>query len=304
MNHPTPPTPVIVVFGMHRSGTSVGMNVLSSLGVACGEDLIPAGRSNTEGFWEHAEIVAVQDRLLARLDRLWHGSRGTFPLPDGWLESGPARRAERDLTEILIREVASHPGGVWGFKDPRTITLWPLWQRIWGKVNMEPVPIAMIRHPDAVVRSLAKHNGVSAERALLIWLQHNVEILRHLGDRLHLVIDFDLLVNAPDVQVDRIAQALNSIIDIEPEARGAAAAKVLVNMRTHDAVPDAPKNLLAAQVYGALRSHATGHQDKEEYAQAIALYDAAHEVFSTWRHERSNVLTDWILRFVVSRLKS
>ncbi|MEM7059580.1 MAG: sulfotransferase [Pseudomonadota bacterium] len=304
MNDSAPYKSVIVVLGMHRSGTSIGMNVLSSLGVACGEDLIPAGRSNTEGFWEHAEIVAVQDGLLTRLDRLWHGSHGTFPMPKGWLDSDAAKQAEDKLAEIVTREIASHPDKVWGFKDPRTIKLWPLWQRIWGKLQINPFPIAMIRHPDAVVRSLAKHNGVSTERALLIWAQHNVEILRHLGDDLRLVIDFDLLVNEPAAQIERIAQALEDVVEITPDARAAAASKVLPEMRTHDAIPEAPGNLVAASVYGALRSYATGHNDTATITDAIALYDGAEALFANWRDGRSNVLTDWLVRFVVSRLKT
>ncbi|MEO0372590.1 MAG: family 2 glycosyl transferase, partial [Pseudomonadota bacterium] len=130
-------TPVVVVLGMHRSGTSVGMSVLSSLGVDCGEDLIPAGRSNLAGFWEHAEIVAVQERLLARIDRVWHGPHGTFPLPEGWRETAAAEEAQAALIDILRREIVAHPGKVWGFKDPRTMRLWPMWLDVFDKVNVE-----------------------------------------------------------------------------------------------------------------------------------------------------------------------
>lgn len=289
-------TPVVVVLGMHRSGTSVGMSVLSSLGVDCGEDLIPAGRSNLAGFWEHAEIVAVQEKLLARLDRVWHGPHGTFPLPDGWQDTQAANEARAALTDILRREVAAHTSRVWGFKDPRTMRLWPLWLDIFEALNLEPIPVVMVRHPDAVIRSLAKHNGLSPSRAQLVWLQHNVEAMRHVGHHLRAVVEYDRLVNDPNGEVDRIAHALADVITITDEARMAAKARISTDLRSHSATAAPPANTMAAQVYEVLRAG-----DPDAMAATVALYDAGEEMFATWRKERGNVLTDWIVRFLVSR---
>lgn len=293
---PTEPTPIFVVLGMHRSGTSVGMSVLSSLGVACGEDLIPAGRSNLAGFWEHAEIVAVQERLLARINRVWHGPHGTYPLPEGWLQTPGAVEARAALTEIARREVTAHQGRIWGFKDPRTMRLWPLWLGIFQELNLAPVPVVMVRHPDAVVRSLAKHNGLSPSRARLVWLQHNVEAMRHVGQTLRVVVDYDRLVNDPDAEVDRIADALSGDLQITCEARESAKARISTDLRSHKAKAEAPENHLARRVYEALRDSRT-----DEVNDLIDLYDASEQLFDSWRAERSNVLTDWIVRFLVSR---
>lgn len=288
-------TPVVVVLGMHRSGTSVGMSVLSSLGVDCGEDLIPAGRSNLAGFWEHAEIVAVQEKLLARIDRVWHGPHGTFPLPEGWRDGEAAREAKAALTDIVRRELAAHPVRVWGFKDPRTMRLWRLWLEIFEELGIEPVPVVMVRHPDAVVRSLAKHNGLSPSRARLVWLQHNVEAMRHVGDRVRAVVEYDRLVNDPEAEVDRIADALADVVEITDEARGAAKARIATDLRSHSAA-ELPSNALAARVYEVLRAGKV-----EDMAAVVALYDAGEEMFDSWRAERGNVLSDWIVRFLVSR---
>ncbi|MEO0772703.1 MAG: sulfotransferase, partial [Pseudomonadota bacterium] len=247
-------TPVVVVLGMHRSGTSVGMSVLSSLGVDCGEDLIPAGRSNLAGFWEHAEIVAVQEKLLAAMDRIWHGVHGTYPLSDGWRDTAAAKEAQGALTDILRREIAAHPSKVWGFKDPRTMRLWPLWLDVFEAVGAEPIPVVMVRHPDAVVRSLAKHNGLSPSRARLVWLQHNVEAMRHVGDRVRAVVEYDRLVNDPAGEVDRIADALGDVVTITDDARGAAKARISTDLRSHRAAAAPPGNALAAEVFDALRS--------------------------------------------------
>lgn len=296
-----PKTPVVVVLGMHRSGTSVGMNVLSALGVALGKDMIPAGRSNLAGFWEHAKIVAVQERLLAKLDRVWHGNHGTFSMPEGWLESDAARDAELALCDILRHEIAAHPGQVWGFKDPRTMRLWPLWKRVWDRLNIEPIPVVMVRHPDAVVRSLAKHNGLSPSRGRLVWLQHNIEAMRHVGEGIRLFVDFDRLVNEPKAEVERIAIALCDVVDIPADGRSKAVACVSTDLRSYKAGLEPPDNPLAARVYNALIAQISGKKYPAEMAETVALYDAACDVFSSWQTERSNVLTDWIVRFLVSR---
>src|SRR5690349_12543379 len=101
---------VFVLLGMHRSGTSVTMSVLNALGVRCGDNLIPAGRGNETGFWEHAGIVTVHERLLADLNRVWHGPTGSYPMPEGWLESDAARRARQELSAIVRSEMASADG--------------------------------------------------------------------------------------------------------------------------------------------------------------------------------------------------
>lgn len=292
--------PVVVVLGMHRSGTSVGMGVLRALGVACGDDLVPAGRSNPAGFWEHAGIVAVHERLLADLGRVWHGPQGTHPLPEGWEDSEAALRATQDLAEIVRKEREAVPGQVWGFKDPRTMRLWPLWQRIWDELALEPVPIVMFRHPDAVVRSLRKHNGLDPERGQLIWLQHNLEALRATGSTLRAALEFDALVNDPEAEVGRLATAISDVVAPSPAAIQTAVGTVSADLRSHGAAAP-PANRLVAETYELLRATAAGGADAGAIEALGTRYDAAADLFSCWRDDRRNALSDWAVRFLVSR---
>jgi hypothetical protein len=288
--------PVVTALGMHRSGTSLGMSVLSALGIACGEDLIAPGRSNPAGFWEHAEIVEVQERLLARLGRVWHGTRGTWPLPDGWLDSPAAEEARRDLTAILTREIADHAPRIWGFKDPRTMRLWPLWARVFDDARATPVPVLLYRHPEPVTRSLRRHNGIDADRARLIWVQHNLAALGHTGDTLRIAVEYDSLVTDPEAQIRRIATALSDVISPDAAQIDAAVARISTDLRTHSAEPVPPDDPFAARVLDALR-----HPDLEKTATLIGDYTAAERLLAPWATGRANVLTDWMVRFLVSR---
>lgn len=288
--------PVLVALGMHRSGTSLGMSVLAALGVACGQHMIAPGRSNPAGFWEHAEIVATQERLLARIDRVWHGSRGTWPLPDGWLDHAATDEARDSLVAILGREIDACTASLWGFKDPRTMRLWPLWTRVFEDLNLSPVPVLLFRHPDAVTRSLRRHNGIEADRARLIWTQHNLAALRHVGDDLRVSVEYDRLVSDPSNEVRRMADALGDVMEVNESAVSAAIGKVSTDLRTHTATAADPDDPFAARLLGVLRD-----PQAETRRALIADYDAAEALFAPWASGRRNVLTDWAVRFLVSR---
>ena len=57
----------IIVLGMHRSGTSLLTRALMECGLYLGEegDLVsPHEADNPEGYWEHKQVVSINDRIL------------------------------------------------------------------------------------------------------------------------------------------------------------------------------------------------------------------------------------------------
>ena len=72
----------IVILGMHRSGTSALAGVFNLLGIPLGSSLIsPVAGVNEKGFWEHADLVEINDRLLEAIGSCWHDISS---LPDNW----------------------------------------------------------------------------------------------------------------------------------------------------------------------------------------------------------------------------
>ena len=59
----------LLVLGMHRSGTSAVAGALRLAGVDLGADLMAPAADNPKGFFEHAGVVAIHDRLLQALGR-------------------------------------------------------------------------------------------------------------------------------------------------------------------------------------------------------------------------------------------
>ena len=94
--------------------------------------MLPAP-DNPKGFWEHAGIVAIHERLLAQMGRSWNDPR---PLPEGWQNELACRSAAEELEVLLRAEFSGSP--LWAVKDPRLCRLLPLWWPILGRMGVEP----------------------------------------------------------------------------------------------------------------------------------------------------------------------
>lgn len=99
---------MIVVLGMHRSGTSLVAGALHRMGVPMGTRFRAPDSSNPHGYWEDLDWRDLNKAIL-------NGAGGTWydPPPLHKIEKQVARYAMR-ISELCTRE------GEWGFKDPRT----------------------------------------------------------------------------------------------------------------------------------------------------------------------------------------
>ncbi len=61
----------VVILGMHRSGTSAVAGFLAKAGFFAGEDadLLAAAEDNPKGFFERADVNALNDNFLAERGR-------------------------------------------------------------------------------------------------------------------------------------------------------------------------------------------------------------------------------------------
>jgi hypothetical protein len=157
----------VCVLGMHRSGTSALVRMLGLLGVEIGSDFCPAAPDNPTGFWELQSIVQTHDELFNALktsfDDFW-------PLPPGWEMRPEVESFRKKLAEIAGAQLATRP--LWGFKDPRTCRLAPIWRMVFNELGASPRYVIVLRHPREIARSLAAQNGMSINHALLMTFEH------------------------------------------------------------------------------------------------------------------------------------
>ena len=74
---------LLVVLGMHRSGTSALTGALAKSGAFPGTQLMPPTADNPEGYWECAPVVRLNDQRPEAAGRALGQRRA--PCPAGWL---------------------------------------------------------------------------------------------------------------------------------------------------------------------------------------------------------------------------
>jgi hypothetical protein len=162
---------IVIVLSPGRSGSSLLMKVLEVFGMSLSRNLIPSSESNPEGFFEDADIVEVHKELLEQLH-----TNPTLPMPDNWIESEITNQAMIKLYQIL-EDRLSVEDTIWGFKDPRTVSILPLWLKLLKDQNISPVFILAVRDPASVVNSLklqVNRRGLLSENQ---WLVRTTEAL-------------------------------------------------------------------------------------------------------------------------------
>lgn len=199
---------LIVVLGMHRSGTSATARGLQVLGVELGDMLAPPKEDNAKGFWEDIELNALNIEMLEAIGSDWHHLSTIQPKDVDLLrDQGYFLRA----VELLRKKVGNNP--IFGFKDPRVAKLIPFWKEILSHIGWNIGYVLIIRNPLSVVKSLAERDGFDSERSYLMWLGHVLESLINTQEERRILVDYDLLMQAPKNELLRMSDIFGLKVD-------------------------------------------------------------------------------------------
>lgn len=221
----------LLVLGMHRSGTSAVSGALALCGVHLGQDLMPPGPDNPRGFWEHAGVVAIHERLLEALDRRWDDLRA---MPAGWL-SHPATAQARDELRVLLKaEFGGQP--LWAVKDPRLCRLLPLWLPLLDELGVAAKAVVVARDPREVAASLEVRNQWPQALSRELWLRHIASALLDGAALPRCVLAYPRLLADPVGAITAVFDALG----VQPPAPvSEAAARLRAFVRAGDRHHDA-----------------------------------------------------------------
>ena len=264
MQNVIPQQDLVVVLGMHRSGTSLCANMLHALGVDMAE-APGAGPHNQRGHWERARINDLNDQVLAALSRRWNDDAHVLALPPGWLDDARVQAVRAELVAWLPNLLKrSQPAG---FKDPRTARLMPLWQQVFATLNVRPRFVLCVRNPAQVARSLAARDRMAREKAEYRWLVYNADAVLGVAHSPVCVVPYEDWFIQPAANAARLADFL----DLAEPPPDLVQQIVDADLR-HDSAVEAAPPAMARRLHRLItRAAELGHFDPDALAFCACL---------------------------------
>jgi predicted O-methyltransferase YrrM len=194
---------VLLITGMHRSGTSLVSHLLQSAGVHVGDNLIAANVANPRGYFEDVDFYEFHEQLL-------HARGESYLHADADLVFQPSE-AESERARQLIAARSSRR--LWGWKDPRTSLFLDFWRELLPQARY----LFVYRHPLDVLLSLLRRGEFDEHPNLLAglqaWQTYNTKIAnfydRHPDECL--LVHIDGIVN----QVEHFSQFLQGKLQLD-----------------------------------------------------------------------------------------
>jgi len=198
----------VAVVSIGRSGTSLFARILHDvLGVDFGLEVhhIPRNHNNPDGYFENAEFLAFNDRILQ--------------LADGWVLSPPpinymtllaqpVRHAlVDDAKQLLMKYAGDKPS--FGWKDPRLSFTLPIWRAACPDL----IPIIAFRQPTSVLSSIAAQLDQPINSILPLWFLYYQYVFAYTIGMRRCVVSFDNLLGNPLPVVMQMAAHLNIRVD-------------------------------------------------------------------------------------------
>jgi hypothetical protein len=202
---------VVVVLGMHRSGTSAVARGLLTMGVDLGDHLMPPVPGNNEkGFWEDLDINEMNVQMMNTLETDWYHLR---PIRETEVQLLRGKGYFLRAVELLREKIRTR--NIFGVKDPRIAKLLPFWKDVFSYCNLSISYVIAIRNPLSVAKSLAARDGLKTEQSYFLWGQHILGALANTRGHGRVIVDYDRLMCAPEAEICRIATGMQLVVDMD-----------------------------------------------------------------------------------------
>ncbi len=202
---------LVVVLGMHRSGTSAFTHALEALGFDLGVDLCPSNEWNRKGQFEHQEINRLNDQLLSSIGLSWDS------ISDIEID---LRKPEVEQFRVRARHLFASKfsaGRPWALKDPRICRLLPFWESVFSQAGLRTQYLLVIRSPLDVAESLNRRDNFSIVKGCWLWARYMISMLEWLARPRSktdcLVVDFEGLIKNPEQLLRSLELRFGSVLD-------------------------------------------------------------------------------------------
>ena len=257
---------IITVLGMHRSGTSLCANLLHALGVNMADEP-GASPNNSRGHWERPRINDLNDQIFTRFGRGWSDAAHILALPDSWLDDPRVQSIKAELVSLITASLAH--GGQFGFKDPRTARLLPLWREVFAATGTSPRFVYCIRNPAQVARSVSARDKMARDQAEYRWLLYNAEAVCGVGASEICLVPYEDWFTQPQATARRIAAFIGAS---EPPEQ--LAASIVDPDLRHDDEAAPPARTLARRLHTLILRGVTQDGRQQVFAHDLRAFCA------------------------------
>ncbi len=193
--------PVVLVLGMHRSGTSLLARVVNLCGVPTDaeDQLMKPSRDNERGYWEPQYLAEINDGILDAGGGSWCDP----PISEREIRH-PSHDVARRIRECIRPWTAT--GASWLWKDPRLTVTLPAWLP-----ELPPaVALISVRNPLAIWHSLYKRDRFPRLPTYLLWEIYMRAAVRHTKTLRRLFVPYEELIDDPRRTVEMVATFLGT----------------------------------------------------------------------------------------------
>ena len=184
---------IILVLGMHRSGTSAVAGAVRLLGATLPATTIPPGADNPSGFWEALSVLGTNDWILKQGGATWYECLG-------FDANALDVRTRAIALTIVMLSLRSEFGGASMplIKDPRLCLLMDFWLPALHARGASPAALLVLRSPYEVAELLAARERLPPAVSASLWLRYMLDAeFATRGCGRHILAYDDLLRDGP-----------------------------------------------------------------------------------------------------------
>lgn len=245
---------IILISGMHRSGTSALAKVIAGTGFDPGQNLMPSGKDNKSGFYEDMEIYRLNNNILSDLYLNWNKTELLNLRKLKILFDFILSKYIEEAVDIIGRKLKSSKSIV--IKDPRFSILMPFWNEVFRTFEDTDIKqFLTVRNPLDVSGSLLERNGMQKRPGIKLWFYYYYCFLE---DAVYdtFVLNYEDLVLNPDLFSNKISKFISVEESLINKAINEAVNKNQYHHKSADSsIEDLTKEIIyVKKAYKILRS--------------------------------------------------
>jgi len=274
---------VILVAGMHRSGTSALTRVLNLLGCDTARSLIPGDQFNEKGYWESREIADLNEAVLDSAGTTW---RDWEPFNPDWY--GSPKEDEFRERALAVLEDQFGAARFFVLKDPRVCRILPFWRNVIEAFGATPLVVSPIRNPVEIGESLLRRDGINPRIGQLLWLRHVLDAERDSRDLRRVYTTYDDLLADWQLVARRITGELGQRWPRRSTSSEVEIERFLSPCLRHSTAPDDAVlrsswvSPWVAETYNVMRRWSTNREDEADRSTLDHIKSNLDNIASTF----------------------